>query len=178
MTIPRMTVLVVGATGSIGLLVVEEAIRQGHTVHAPVRTPVKARQLPTQAQVFIGDITRPETLPGAVDGVDAVVFTHGSDDAGKVGTENVDYGGVRNVLGALGSRSARIALMTTIGVTNRTGKYNQTTEAHAWKRRPERLVRASGLPYTITFPPQATTGSLGSRTWSFYACLGCYDSAG
>ena len=29
-----------------------------------------------------------------------------------------------------------------------------------------------------TFPPQATTGPLGSRTWSFYACLGIYDSAG
>jgi uncharacterized protein YbjT (DUF2867 family) len=32
MTIPRMTVLVVGATGSIGRLVVEEALRQGHAV--------------------------------------------------------------------------------------------------------------------------------------------------
>jgi uncharacterized protein YbjT (DUF2867 family) len=152
MTTPRMFVLVVGATGSIGRLVVEEAIRQGHTVRALVRTPDKARQLPTQAQVVIGDITRPETLPGAVDGVNAVVFTHGSDGAGKVGAENVDYGGVRNVLSALGSRTARIALMTAIGVTNRTGKYNQTTEAHDWKRRSERLVRASGLPYTIVRP--------------------------
>jgi uncharacterized protein YbjT (DUF2867 family) len=44
MTMPRMTVLVVGATGSIGRLVVEEAIRQGHTVRALVRTPDKARQ--------------------------------------------------------------------------------------------------------------------------------------
>lgn len=32
MSIPRMTVLVVGATGSIGRLVVEEAARQGHAV--------------------------------------------------------------------------------------------------------------------------------------------------
>jgi len=36
--------------------------------------------------------------------------------------ENVDYGGVRNVLSALGPRAARSALMTAIGVTNRTGK--------------------------------------------------------
>jgi hypothetical protein len=42
----------------------------------------------------------------------------------------VDYGGVLNVLLALGSRAARIALMTAIGVTNRTGSYNRTTEAH------------------------------------------------
>jgi uncharacterized protein YbjT (DUF2867 family) len=97
-------------------------------------------------------VTRPDTLSGAVDGVHAVVFTLGSDGAGKVGAEGVDYGGVRNVLGALGSRTARIALMTAIGVTNRTGAYNRATEAHDWKRRSERLVRASGLPYTIVRP--------------------------
>src|SRR5271165_6355296 len=152
MTIPRMTVLVVGATGSIGRLVVEEALRQGHAVRALVRTPGKARRLPLEAQVVRGDVTRPDTLTAAVDGVDAVVFTLGSDGAGKVGAESVDYDGVRNVLGALGSRTARIALMTSIGVTNRTGTYNRTTESHDWKRRSERLVRASGLPYTIVRP--------------------------
>jgi len=147
-----MTVLVVGATGSIGSLVVQEAIRQGHAVRALVRSQAKARQLPREAEAVIGDVTRPETLEGAVDGVDAIVFTHGSDGSGKAGAENVDYGAVRNILNALGSRSARIALMTSIGVTNRTGHYNRTTEAHDWKRRAERLVRASGLPYTIVRP--------------------------
>lgn len=39
---PKLTVLVVGATGSIGRLVVEEALRQGHVVRALVRTPDKA----------------------------------------------------------------------------------------------------------------------------------------
>jgi len=80
------------------------------------------------------------------------VFTHGSDGGGKLGAETVDYGGVRNVLVALGSRRARIALMTAIGVTNRTGDYNRRTEAHDWKRRSERLVRASGRLYTIVRP--------------------------
>jgi uncharacterized protein YbjT (DUF2867 family) len=55
------------------------------------------------------------------------------------------------VLRAIGKR-ARIALMTAIGVTNRTGAYNRATEAHDWKRRSERLVRVSGLPYTIVRP--------------------------
>jgi uncharacterized protein YbjT (DUF2867 family) len=146
------TVLVVGATGSIGRLVVEEAIRRGYTTRALVRNPDKARRLPPEADVIMGDVTRPDTLSRAVDGVDAVVFTLGSDGAGKVGAESVDYGGVRNVLNALGSRTARIALMTSIGVTNRTGRYNRATQAHDWKRRSERLVRASGLPYTIVRP--------------------------
>ncbi len=152
MTIPRMTVLVVGATGSIGRLVVEEAIRQGHAVRALVRIPGKARRLPPETQVAVGDVTRPDTLPAAVDGVGAIVFTLGSDGAGKAGAETVDYGGVRNVLATLAPRTARVALMTSIGVTNRTGAYNQSTEAHDWKRRSERLVRASGLPYTIVRP--------------------------
>jgi uncharacterized protein YbjT (DUF2867 family) len=146
------TVLVVGATGSIGQLVVAKAIRQGYATRALVRDPDTARQLPPEAHLAVGDITRPDTLSAAVDGVDAVVFTHGSPGAGKTGLENVDYGAVRNVLTALGSRPARIALMTAIGVTNRTGSYNRSTEALDWKRRSERLVRASSRPYTIVRP--------------------------
>jgi uncharacterized protein YbjT (DUF2867 family) len=151
MTSSPMTVLAVGATGSIGRLVVEEALREGYVVRALVRQTAKARRLPREAQVAIGDVTRPDTLAAAVDGVDAIVFTLGSDD-GKTGAENVDYGGVRNVLRALGSGRPRIALMTAIGVTNRTGAYNFATEMHDWKRRSERLLRASGLAYTIVRP--------------------------
>ena len=148
----RKTVLVVGATGSIGRLVVEEAVRQGYLVRALVRTPSKTRKFSPQVEVISGDVTRPETLTAAVNGIDAIVLTLGSDGAGKVGAETVDYGGVRNVLTALGSRTARIVLMTSIGVTNRAGSYNRSTESHDWKRRAERLVRASGLPYTIVRP--------------------------
>lgn len=52
--------------------------------------------------------------------------------------------------------------MTAIGVTNREGDDNRQTEAHDWKRRGERLVRASGLPYTIVRPAGSTTTSLTS----------------
>jgi uncharacterized protein YbjT (DUF2867 family) len=53
-------------------------------------------------------------------------------------------GAVRNVLSVL-TAPVRIALMTTIGVTKH-------TPGHDWKRRGERHVRASGLPYTIVRP--------------------------
>lgn len=147
-----LDILVVGATGSIGQLVVAEALRQGHVVRALVRDASRASRLPAQALRAVGDLTRPETLSTAVQGIDAVVFTHGSDGGGKAASEAVDYGGVRNLLEALGGRQARIALMTSIGVTNRAGAYNRSTEAHDWKRRGERLVRASGLPYTVVRP--------------------------
>jgi len=152
MSHPRLTVLVVGATGSIGRLVVEEALRKDHAVRALARDPRKARRLFPDVEVVAGDLTRPDTLTPAVAGVDAIVFAHGSDGGGKAGAEGVDYGGVRSVLAALGGRSVRIALMTAIGVTNREGDYNLRTEAHDWKRRGERLVRASGLSYTIVRP--------------------------
>jgi uncharacterized protein YbjT (DUF2867 family) len=152
MTAPHLTVLVVGATGSIGRHVVAEALRRGHTVRALARNLARARDLASDAEVFQGDLTRPDTLAQAVGGIDAVVFTHGSDGGGKAGAEQVDYGGVRNVLAALAGQDVRVALMTAIGVTNRGGTYNRTTESHDWKRRAERLVRASGHPYTIVRP--------------------------
>jgi uncharacterized protein YbjT (DUF2867 family) len=152
MTKPPLTVLVVGATGSIGRLVVEEAVKNGHAVRALARDPRKARRLLPGAEVVAGDLTDPNTLTAAVAGVNAIIFTHGSDGDGKAGAERIDYGGVRNVLAALGGRSVRVALKTAISVTNREGDYNRQTEAHDWKRRGERLVRASGLPYTIVRP--------------------------
>jgi uncharacterized protein YbjT (DUF2867 family) len=144
MTKEPLTVLVVGASGSIGRLAVVEALRQGHTVRALVRDERRGRTLDDRAQVISGDLTRPETLSPAVDGIDAVVFTHGA-PYGSNDLEAVDYGGVRNILTALAGRPVRIALMTAIGVTARADYYD-------WKRRSERLVRASGNPYTIVRP--------------------------
>lgn len=152
MSATRLNVLAVGATGSIGNLVVAEAIRQGHSIRALVRNQSRTRELPSNVQVAVGDLTKPDTLQEAVRNIDAIVFTHGSDRGGKQGAESVDYGGVRNILRALGTKKPRIALMTAIGVTNREGSYNRSTEVHDWKRRAERLVRAGGYPYTIVRP--------------------------
>jgi uncharacterized protein YbjT (DUF2867 family) len=141
-----------GRTGSIGRHVVEQAILRGHAVRALVRSASKAQELLREVETAIGDLTRPETLSGSVEGIDCVVFTHGSDGGGTADSESVDYGGVRNILAVLGSRKARIALMTAIGVTNRNSSYNKSTEVHDWTRRSERHVRASGREYTIVRP--------------------------
>ena len=152
MTDLSATLLVVGATGSIGSLVVAEAVREGYTVRALVRDAKKASDLAPAAERFVGDLTRADTLTNAVKGIGAVVFTHGTYDADSKTAERVDYGAVRNVLSVLGSRQVRIALMTAIGVTSRTGPSQSNNERHDWKRRGERLVRASGMPYTIVRP--------------------------
>lgn len=74
-----LEILVVGATGSVGRHVVGEALAQGHCVRVLVREPARARRLPEAARRIVGDLTRPETLGAATRGVDAIVFTHGSD---------------------------------------------------------------------------------------------------
>ena len=140
----KPVLLAVGSNGSIGRHVVASAIRHGYAVRALVRDASRAKPFPPEAEVVVGDLTRPDTLVQAVSGVDAIVFTHGT-YGNPTAAEAVDYGAVRNVLAALGGSQARIALMTTIGSTDRKG-------SHDWKRRGERLVRASGLPYTIVRP--------------------------
>jgi uncharacterized protein YbjT (DUF2867 family) len=140
------TVLIVGATGSIGRYAVAEALQQGYAVRALVRDQARAvRLLPEGVDLVTGDLTRPETLGPAVDGVDAIVFTHGTTTSERDVRDN-DYTGVANVLKALGSRRTRIALMTAIGTTRPGVAYAR------WKLRSERLIRASGNPYTIVRP--------------------------
>ena len=141
----RGLLLAVGATGSIGRHVVVEALRQGYEVRALVRDPQKGEELPRGTEIAVADLIRPESLSSAVARVDAIVFTHGTYGSDQEAAKAVDYGGVLNVLSALNGGDVRIALMTAIGVTDRRG-------VHDWKRRGERLVRASGLPYTIVRP--------------------------
>jgi uncharacterized protein YbjT (DUF2867 family) len=83
-------------------------------------------------------------LHKAVEGVTGIIFTHGISGNDPQGAELVNYGAVRNVLSVM-KAPAHVALMTTVGVT-------KPSVGHDWKRRGERLVRASGLPYTIVRP--------------------------
>jgi uncharacterized protein YbjT (DUF2867 family) len=136
--------LAVGATGTIGRHVVAVALAHGYRVRALVRDRNRAGDFPADTEIVVGDLTKAETLSSAVAGVEAVVFTHGT-YSNPAAAAVVDYGAVRNVLTALGDQKPRIALMTTLGSTDRKG-------SHDWKRRGERIVRVSGLPYTIVRP--------------------------
>lgn len=137
-------VLVVGASGSIGRPVVSEALRKGYETRALVRDLDQTRLFPKGVKVILGDLTKADTLHSALEGVTAVIFTHGISGNDPRGAELVNYGAVKNVLSVL-DKPAHIVLMTTVGVT-------KPSVGHDWKRRGERLVRASGLPYTIVRP--------------------------
>jgi uncharacterized protein YbjT (DUF2867 family) len=151
MTDRPTSLLVVGATGSIGRHVVDAARRHGLAVRALVRDPARAERILSDVDLVVGDLEKPTSLSAAVRGVDAIVFTHGGNGSPDQ-ARRIDYGGVANVLQALDGRSPRIALMTSIYVARRENPNSSTGQLLDWKRRSERLVRASGAPYTIVRP--------------------------
>ncbi|MGB8021973.1 MAG: NAD(P)H-binding protein, partial [Candidatus Nanopelagicales bacterium] len=72
---PVRTVLVIGATGRIGRLVVAAALRNGLDVRALVRDTRRAAGVLPGATLVQGDLTRVADLAAAVADVDAVILT-------------------------------------------------------------------------------------------------------
>lgn len=66
-----MTILVTGATGTVGRALVHALSERGQSVRALSRDPSTA-VLPTGAEVVQGDLTDPSSLTAALDGVSAV----------------------------------------------------------------------------------------------------------
>ena len=67
----RDVILVTGATGGVGRLVVDELLRAGASVRALTRRPENAA-LPAGVEVVSGDLTVPASLDSALDGAVAV----------------------------------------------------------------------------------------------------------
>ncbi|MFF7341850.1 SDR family oxidoreductase [Streptomyces sp. NPDC008163] len=79
-------VLVTGATGRVGRVVIDELLHAGVPVRALSRRPEAAATLPAEAEVFAGDLTVPGSLDPALKGVGAVflVWTAPPRTAGAV----------------------------------------------------------------------------------------------
>jgi uncharacterized protein YbjT (DUF2867 family) len=73
-------ILVTGATGTVGTETIKQLTEAGHRVRALVRDRSKAAKLDPRAEIVVGDLTDPSTLPPAFAGVDKVfVITNGWD---------------------------------------------------------------------------------------------------
>jgi uncharacterized protein YbjT (DUF2867 family) len=73
------TVLVAGATGSLGREVAKALHEKGHRVKTFSRNPARSRALGTVAdEIATGDTTNPESLKGVLDGVDAIISCLGA----------------------------------------------------------------------------------------------------
>lgn len=76
-----MTILVAGATGTVGQHVTELLVQRGASVRALTRNPERARaKLPEGVEIAAGDLMQPETLKDALQGVKAMFLITSSDE--------------------------------------------------------------------------------------------------
>jgi uncharacterized protein YbjT (DUF2867 family) len=135
-------ILVTGASGNVGRNVVEQLVDAGEKVRAMSRNPERAG-LPDGVEVVRGDLSRPETLLAALQGVDrAFLFPV--------------PGHMRGFLdGAQGSGVGRVVLLSSAAV--RYGPANAIGRMHADC---EAAVVESGLPWTFLRPGAFMTNDL------------------
>jgi uncharacterized protein YbjT (DUF2867 family) len=72
-----LNLVVLGATGRTGRLVVEHALAAGHTVTALVRSPEKLTSTNANLRVVTGQATETAAVSSALEGADAVISTLG-----------------------------------------------------------------------------------------------------
>ncbi|SDS27472.1 NAD(P)H-binding protein [Jiangella sp. DSM 45060] len=100
-----MAILVTGATGSVGRLVVDHLLTLGATdVRALVRNPAKAT-LPGGVEVATGYVAEPGTLDGVFDGVERLYLTSYAETAAEVLTL-ARKAGVQHVVSLSGERES------------------------------------------------------------------------
>lgn len=152
----RGTVLVVGATGKTGKLIVPRLLEEGYQVKAFVRDATKARkELGRDIQLATGDVTIPATIEVAMDGVDLVISAVGAGAAsGNNRPEKVDFEGVQNLAAAaVAANVQHFVLISSMGVTHEDHVLNRMFgKVLIYKAQGEQALRDSGVPYTIVRP--------------------------
>lgn len=147
-------VLVAGATGQLGREVAYEFERRGYWVRALVRDRAKLGPLEERVDdVVVADVTRPETLASACEGIEIVFSSVGASLA--LGLQpaapsfiEIDYEGNRNLLRQAQEKGIRHFIYVSVFGSKRYPKlaYVQAHEDFA------RELAGSGLGYTIIRP--------------------------
>ncbi len=159
-----MKLIVFGATGTVGRLLVEQALSQGHQVTAFARDPSALEQDHRDLTRRAGDVLDRDAVADAVQGHDAVLIALG---AGRKG--GVRAAGTGHIIEAMARHGVRrLVCQSTLGAGDSRAQLN-----FFWKRimfglllRPayadheaqEALVRQSGLDWTIVRPAAFTDG--------------------
>ena len=144
-------VLVVGATGRTGRLIVRRLIDLRVPVRALVRDEAKGRRvLPPEARQYIGDVRRPETLAEPVAGVGAVIVADcGGPERGN-SAELVDYLGTDHLVKEAAAANVGLLLfISSIYVTRPEHYQDVDPQSLGWKARAEEVVRRSGIGHCI-----------------------------
>jgi putative NADH-flavin reductase len=165
-----MKVIVFGGTGTIGRLVVQQAVEQDHEVTLLTRNPSLVGPTDPRVHVVEGDVFDARAIAPVIAGQDAVVVTLGGGRKGGVRARGT--AAIIEAMRATGVR--RLVVLSLIGVGDSREQLN-----FFWKRlmfglllrgayadhvEQERLTRASGLDWTIVRPGSFTDGP---RTGSY-----------
>jgi len=158
-----MNVLVIGAAGKTGVLVVERAVAAGHVVTAFVRNAEGYKG--AQVRVVAGDATDQASLDTAMAGQDAVIDTIGGKTPyRKTSLERSVAGAVVASMKANGAK--RIIVISAFGVGESADQVSWFVEhvivptwlrgSTADKAATEAIVRASGIAFVIVRPAMLT----------------------
>ncbi|MGW5376261.1 NAD(P)-dependent oxidoreductase [Nocardia sp. NPDC003999] len=159
-----MRIAVFGATGTVGRLVVERALREGHEVTAFTRSAASVTQRHERLRVMEGDVLDTDSVQRAVEGQEAVLISLGN---GRKGV--VRAGGTKAIIDAMRRTGVkRLICQTTLGVGDSKGNLNFLWKyvmfglllrpAYADHVEQEEYVLASDLDWTIVRPSAFTDG--------------------
>jgi uncharacterized protein YbjT (DUF2867 family) len=164
-----MKIVVLGATGRTGRLVVEQALTRGDVVIAYVRN-AKGIAANPGLEITVGQLDDLLALKAAINGADAVLVCLGT--RGKRMKKNVDLmqKGVPSIVKAMKEANVpRLVLVSAYGVgdTARTAGliarvvYKTVVSAiYRDKESSEELLPGSGLKWTFVYPVMLTDGPL------------------
>jgi putative NADH-flavin reductase len=163
-----MKILLLGATGSIGKHLLEQALEAGYEVRALVRDAARAPAA-KGLEVVTGDALRGADVEAALAGCEAVIYSLGA-PPGKATTLFSET--TRVLIAAMRKAGVqRLIAITGIGAGDSKGHGGWfyewfifplfTSKLYADKDVQEKLIRESGLDWTIVRPAPFTDGPRG-----------------
>jgi NADH dehydrogenase len=144
-------ILVTGASGFVGLHVVQALRADGSEVRALVRDSTHAGDLADAGvEVFQGDVTSPESLRSAVSGIETVIHLIAIRQGKREQFQRVMVEGTRDLLAAAKDAGVqRFIHMSALGTSAET---KDLVPYYGAKWETEQAVKASGLPHVIFRP--------------------------
>ncbi len=154
------TVLLAGATGKNGRVVLRQLAAVGVRVRGMTRNVADARdEIGSQYEWVEADVTRPETLPAALQGVSVVISAVATAmPLGANRPERVDYEGTVNLARAAKAAGATRFVIITSSVSGKKDHFLNYIggDVLIWKGRAEEALMQSGLEFVVVGPTAMT----------------------